>query len=143
MEFNGHLEIKSTDLIIKERGLQDGGPVQKYIDNAVINEMKPYTPKISGILENAPTIGTVIGSGQIKQITPYARYLYYGLLMVSSITGSAYASKGEKKVLTDTPLQYSKAANPLAGKLWFERMKADKKEDILKEAQKVADRGGK
>lgn len=40
--------------------------------------MKPYTPFKMGVLENSATIHTVIGSGEIKQITPYARYLYYG-----------------------------------------------------------------
>lgn len=142
MEFNGRLEIKSTDLMLKERGLKEGGAVQKYIDTECLRNMKEYTPKISGTLEKSPKLNTVIGSGTIRQNTPYARYLYYGWLMVSTITGSAW-SKGESKMLTGVELEYSKSVNPKAGKLWFERMKEDCKDDILKGAQDIASGGVK
>lgn len=62
--------------------------------------------------------------------------------MVSSVTGSSYARHGEKKVLTDKDLVYSTSfKEPLAGKLWFERMKADKKKQILRGAAAIM--GGK
>lgn len=138
MEFNGHLDMKATDIILKNYGLQDYGPVQKFVDQECIRLTALYTPYLNGILEKAATIGTDIGSGEINQNTPYARYQYYGELMVSSLTGSAYASKGESKILTDKDLEYNKSQHPQAGPFWFERMKADKKEDILKGAQKVA-----
>lgn len=48
---------------------------------------------------------------------------------------------GEKKVLTDKDLVYSTFKEPLAGKLWFERMKADKKQQILRGAAAIM--GGK
>lgn len=114
---------------------------QMFVDNECIRLMKPYTPFNNGILEKSATLGTVIGSGMIKQVAPYARYQYYGKLMVSSITGSAYATKGESKVLTDTPLKYSTYRHPQAGPFWFERMKAEKKDKILQGAAKIA--GGK
>lgn len=57
--------------------------------------------------------------------------------MVSSITGSAFARNGEKKVLTNTPLKYHNK-HPESGKMWFERMKADKKSVILRGACKLA-----
>lgn len=116
----------------------DFNKAQKFIDSECIRLMKPYTPFKYGVLENSATYGTKIGSGQINQNAPHARYNYYGLLMVSSLTGSSYASRGEKKVLTDTPLKYSTAKHPQAGKMWFERMKADKKEQILRGACKIA-----
>ncbi len=136
MQFNGKLEIKATDIIKKGRGLQEGGPVQKFIDSEVIRLMAPYTPRQNGLLIDAATLGTRIGSGEVNQISPYARYQYYGKLMVSSITGSAWASKGEKKVLTDIDLKYNGA--PMRGAFWFDRMKADKREDILNGARKLA-----
>ena len=143
MQFNGSLNIKKTDIIKKEHGLNDMGRVQKYIDSECIRLMSPYVPFVSGSLEKTLTMGTKLGSGLIKQIAPQARYLYYGKLMVSSVTGSAWARHGEKKVLTDKDLEYSKAAHPLAGPFWFDRMAADKKDDILKGAQQEADRGAK
>lgn len=110
---------------------------QKFVDSECIRYMKPYTPFQNGVLQKSATLGTVIGSGEIHQIAPYARYLYYGMLMVSSITGSSYARQGEKKVLTNTPLQYHNK-HPQSGKMWFERMKADKKSVILRGACKLA-----
>ncbi len=97
---------------------------QKFVDETVLRGMKKYTPELSGVLIKSADNGTKIGSGLIQYLSPYARYQYYGKLMVSSKTGSAYASEGEKKVLTDIDLKYSKT-NPLAGKMWFERYKKD------------------
>lgn len=138
MQFDGHFEMKSTDILLRDRGLQDMGQVQKYIDQECIRLMAPYTPMRNGILEKSAILGTKIGSGEINQIAPYARYQYYGKVMVSSITGSPWASKGEKKILTDRDLQYDTSKHHLAGKMWFERMKADKKNEILEGARKVA-----
>lgn len=143
MQFNGKLEIKATDVIKKRRGLQDFGPVQKFIDSESMKRMYKYEPFGSGGLANSTTLFTKVGSGQINQYTPGARYLYYGKLMVSSITGSAWARKGEKKILTEIDLNYSKAEHPLAGPFWFKRMAADNKDDILKGAQEIANRKSK
>lgn len=110
--------------------------VQSYVDNECIRLMNPYTPKQNGILVKSATLGTKIGSGKIKQVAPYARYQYYGTLMVSSVTGSAWAKSGESKVLTDKPLNYH-GKNPKGGKMWFERMKADHKDAILRGAARL------
>lgn len=114
--------------------------VQGYIDSEVIRLMTPYTPMRNGILYKSATLGTTIGSGEIIQVAPYARYQYYGKLMVSRITGSAWAKQGESKVLTNQPLTYRTDRHPLAGSYWFERMKADKKEKILRGAKRYLNR---
>lgn len=111
---------------------------QAYVDQACIRHMDKYTPMLSGALKRSPTIGTKIGSGRIEYASPYARYQYYGKLMVSSVTGSPYARQGEKKVLTSTDLTYNTASHPLAGPAWFERMKADKGNAIKKGAAEIA-----
>lgn len=105
---------------------------QKFVDSECIRFMVPYTPMLNGILMKSPTLGTKIGSGQIVYQNPYARYQYYGKLMVSSITGSSYASKGEKKVLTEVDLVHQTSRHPQAGPFWFERMKADKMPVIIR-----------
>ena len=134
MEFKWN---KSQHQLLFDRGLNNGGRVQQFIDSECIRLMKPYTPMLSGNLAKSATISTKIGSGDIKQNTPYARYQYYGKLMVSSITGSAYATQGESKVLTDKNLKYRKI-NPNAGPFWFERMKSDHKRTILSGAEKIS-----
>ena len=111
---------------------------QSFVDSECIRLMVPYTPMLNGILMKSPVIGTVIGSGHIYYLNPYARYQYYGKLMVSSITGSSYASMGEKKVLTNVDLVHQKSRHPLAGPFWFERMKAEKGAQILRGAAKYS-----
>lgn len=112
---------------------------QRYIDQACIRYMDKYTPMLTGMLKKSPTLGTKIGSGRIEYASPYARYQYYGRLMVSSVTGSPYARSGEKKVTTPIELKYNTASHPLAGPFWFERMKDDHRQQILRGAAKIAE----
>lgn len=114
---------------------------QKFIDSECIRKMVRYTPAKNLILSKAAVLGTKIGSGRIVVTSPYGRYQYYGKLMVSSITGSAYARKGEKKVLTNKDLQYSTVRHPQAQRLWFEVMKKQHGQAILRGAARLA--GGK
>lgn len=73
--------------------------VQKYVDSECIRLMVPYTPMQNGILMKVAVLGTKIGSGRIYYNSPYARYQYYGKLMVSSVTGSAYAKVAKVRYL--------------------------------------------
>ena len=43
--FNGSLELKSTNFILKNHGIQPGGPVQKVIDSETMRYMGPYMPR--------------------------------------------------------------------------------------------------
>lgn len=147
MEFNGRLEIKPTDILLKKRGLQDMGAVQKYIDRECIRLMKPYTPMRSSMLIKSATLSTVIGSGEIHQNTPYARYQYYGKVYEPNypiFEGDNVVGfySPPKKYPTGRELKYDKSKNPNAGKMWFERMKENHKKQILKGAQEIANRGG-
>lgn len=114
--------------------------IQKFIDSECIRLMRPYTPARNEILSKSAVLGTKIGSGEIHYVIPYARYQYYGKLMVSSVTGSPFAKKGESKVLTDKDLQYSTVRHPKAQKMWFEVMKTNHKEQILRGAAAIARR---
>ncbi|MFV0517248.1 MAG: minor capsid protein [Aminipila sp.] len=98
---------------------------QKFIDSEVLRLSNPYIPMQQGGLQESGILGTKIGSGKVIYNSPYARYQYYGKVMVG---------RAPKK-LTDRDLVYHGA--PMRGRLWFERMKADKKEQILKGAAKI------
>lgn len=136
----GELEMKSTASILQQRGLQPGGAVQKVVDSESMRYMSDYMPRRqAGELEHMMVMATVIGSGQIDIPGPYAHYLHEGILYVSPTTGSSWAKKDEVKVPTDKELTYAGA--PMRGKKFFDRMKADHKEDILQAAQAIADRG--
>lgn len=114
--------------------------VQKFVDSECIRYMAKYTPKLNGIMFKSAVLGTKIGSGKIEYTVPYARYQYYGKLMVSSTTGSSYASKGESKVLTDKSLVQNESKNPLGQPFWFKVMKQNHKEAIIRGANNIARR---
>lgn len=88
----------------------------------VLEDCNRFCPSDQGLLADSSRTNSDIKAGLLIWSTPYARYLYYGLLMVDSKTGSAWAHKGDKKVLTSTPLTYHKrfrSGTPC--KLWCEK----------------------
>lgn len=103
--------IKNPSAIAQRKGLGRGGPIQKYIDSEVLRLSEPYMPFQSGMLKSSGQIGTVVGSGLVVYNTPYARYQYYGYVMVGKAP----------KQLTDRRIAYHGA--PKRGAYWFERMK--------------------
>ena len=143
----------NDDLILKKRGLDPGGYGQKWLDNEVIRQMDPYTPDLNGVLKLSIRYGSVIGSGHLVQATPYARYQYYGVLYVDPFTlkGSFYDPKtgrhwsrpGVSKIRDPAGrlLKYNQSKSFKAGSHWFDRMKADKKDQILQGYAKIV--GGK
>ena len=135
------VKMKSPSEILANHGMQESGAVQKLVDSECMRYMSAYMPRRqAGELEHMMVMSTVIGSGQIDVPGPYAHYLHEGILYVSPTTGSAWAKKNEIKVPTGRELTYAGA--PMRGKKFFDRMKADHKDDILKAAQALADRGG-
>ena len=110
---------------------------QKYIDRECINSMSSYTPFRNGIMEKSAFLGTVIGSGHIVYNAPYARYQYYGLVMIP------VGGKTSKRVFANPKreLRYSTARHPQAQRLWFEVMKKKHGGAILRGAAAIA--GGK
>lgn len=78
--FTAKFTINSNNDLLKKRGLENKGRVQKYVDKEVIRLMTPYTPKASGELIRSATRLTEIGSGLIRQggaSAPYGRRWYY------------------------------------------------------------------
>lgn len=106
-------QMDSVADIVNRRKIEKGGPVQKFIDSEVMRLMDPYTPFREGTLKGSPQRDSIIGSGRILQITDYARRLYYNP-------------------------QYNFNEAPRRGGKWFERMKENHKDDILKGAAALA-----
>lgn len=109
--------MNATDEIIRERGLNRGGRVQKYIDSECIRRMAKYTPKNTGTLIRSATLHTTVGSGEIRQKTPYAKSQYY----YNSGNGRQGTNRGGER-----------------GRLWFERMKTAHRDEILRGAAGLA-----
>lgn len=80
---------------------------------------------------------TIVDGGYIIYPGPYARYLYYGKLMVDPNTGSSYAPKDGTKVVTDKNLVFTKTVHPQAQSHWFEASKAQNIDKWLRAAEKA------
>lgn len=118
---------------------------QEFIDRECIVQMIPYTPWRNGFLEQSVKLGTVLGSGELRYLSPYARYLYYGEIYGPNIPiyegdriVGYFSPKGQKKHPTGREMTYDTSRHPQAGKLWFERMKADHADEIRAGAAKIA-----
>ena len=96
-------------------------------------DTSPYVPMLKGSLDTR----TQVEGGNIIYPGPYARYLYYGKLMVDPNTGSSYAPKDGTKVLTDKNLVFNQASHPQAQDHWFEASKAQNIDKWLRVAEKA------
>ena len=102
----------------------------------VQKDTSPYVPFLTGSLDQR----TRVDGSQVIYPGPYARYLYYGKLMVDPATGSSYATKGATKVLTDKNLVFNKASHANAQAYWFEASKAENLEKWIRVADKAVKR---
>ena len=50
---------------------------QAFVDSECLRYMNPLTPRRTGMLIKSGTLGTVIGSGEIEYLAPYARQQYH------------------------------------------------------------------
>ena len=99
----------------------------------VRKDTSPYVPALTGSLDKR----TRVDEGEIIYPGPYARYLYFGKLMVDPATGSSYAQKGSTKVLTDKNLVFNKAMHGQSQSHWFEASKAENLEKWVRVADKA------
>lgn len=105
--------------ILRRRGLQPGGPVQRWFTAECAKLMGGYIPMQSGQLKGPKRF---VGTDYVKYDGPYAHYQYRGVLMLAP-NGSCWARTGERKHDSDRELTYHGA--PKRGKEWDKRMWAD------------------
>ena len=118
-------------------GLQPYSKGRLFLMNEIIRLSDDYTPFDTGVLKNNITKSP---SGKwFEYNTPYARYLWYGKLMVDPITkkgafhdpktGRFWSRPNTPKELTDRDLKFRFA--PKRGAHWVERMWADHGNTII------------
>lgn len=127
---------------------------QYELDGNVMNSMVPFMPMISGDFVDITRAASaaIQGSGKVyAAYGPAGLFLYQGKTMVSPVTGSTWAKKGEKKVLVSQysgktkakeDLQYTKTAHPKAQAKWFDAAKKADGKEWIKQVKKTAG-GGK
>lgn len=138
-------KIKPVSEIIIDFGLEEYGKAHNYFAERCKDRMNArYVPYKNGALVGSSYIDEQCN---IHYNTPYARYLYYGKLMVMSNGKGAYYSedygfwskKGEKKTLTDIDLHYHKAGGPY----WDKLMLSAEKDELIQEMQDYISKRGK
>lgn len=124
------VEMKPVGVILARLGIDKNGRVQRFLTETVNKRITRYMPYRAGVLSSklkfvsSPTEITVLG--------PYARYQYYGKVMVGK----------PPKQVTDTDLTYDKTKHPSAGPFWDRRLMAAEKDVILREIGACIKRGG-
>ncbi|MDL2276382.1 minor capsid protein [Breznakia sp. OttesenSCG-928-G09] len=124
-----HVHLDTSGTILAKRGLLPGGVTQKFFTNEVIRISNPYVPMMNNILATNIAIGS--DGTYYEHISPYARYHWYGLLMVGPAP----------KQLTNIPMVYNGA--PMRGPKWTERAWVDHGDSVLHAVQQFVNRGGK
>ena len=102
---NVKFRFGSIGEILKKRGLDGNGKAQQIVDSEVVRYIDMYIPFDTGTMRNSMITATQIGSGEVCVNTPYAH----------------------------RRLEHARK-NGLRGPDYFNRMKADRKDDILRAA---------
>lgn len=116
---------------------------QYYLDSQIMTDMVPYMPHRDGNFVNVTRLqsAALAGSGKVvAAASPMGRFLYEGKVMVDPVTGSPWARKGAKKVVTERPLTYS---NPKATPHWFDTAKDAHGKAWVKGVKRIAGGGKK
>ncbi len=148
------LDLGTTQSMLKNTGLDDGGRAQQQLDESFLKYCDDYVPVKNRVLLGSGRNSTTIGSGEIVWNTPYARYQYFGELMVDPETGKGaffsptytgenrdgfWSRKGVQKVRSGRKLKYHGGGR--RGRMWGERAWADHQDEIIAEVQSVVDKG--
>lgn len=107
VKFNAEVDFPDLRELLKNKGLEEGGIAQQFVDSEIIRYCDPKVPFQTGALKDSALTSTVIGSGIIVWETPYAARMYYN---------PGYHFNGA----------------PERGAMWFPRAMAEHKDDIIR-----------
>lgn len=130
------IKTKPLQTIYRELGLEERGKVQQFLGKTVADNLKKYVSLKSGTQKGS--VNPINGGKQVIINVPYARFQAEGKVMVGVKSRSAYARRGERKVVINKNLKYH--SSKLRGAHPFERMKADKRDKILMQTANYARR---
>lgn len=128
--FEIQLKAIAPQEFLNMAGLGENGPAKRFFCNELMKISNDYLPFQSGMLQASARVGP--NGDEIIYNTPYARYLWFGKLMVDPVTGKgAFFKEGygfwsrpnTQKVLTDRDLTFDGA--PMRGSHWVERAYID------------------
>ncbi len=132
------IKMNSAIRIQRRLGIEPYGPAHKFMAQRCKDRMNSkYVPEDKGILIDTSFVNN---NCAIVYPAPYAQFLYYGKVMIGEESKSAYAKKGERKIVTNKDLYYSKSSS---GPYWDKRMMSAEKKELIKEVNNYVKRGVK
>ena len=137
---NGDVQIK-VDLSRVEQQVREA---QYALASAIMTSMVQFMPMETGnfIQRTRMISASMAGTGTVcAAAPPMGRFLYEGKVMVDELTGSAWARKGARKVVTDKALDFFKGANPQVTDHWFDAAKKADLKDWVSLVKKTAGGG--
>ncbi|MBQ7344571.1 MAG: hypothetical protein IJW45_00725 [Oscillospiraceae bacterium] len=142
------LQIPGVKELIQRKGFAADGVVQMFHTQNVLRRIKKYMPFRTGATYKLTVIQTDIRKPEIVTDTPYAKYLFYGKVMVDPKTGAAgfltpegwRSRRGCVKVLTNRDLEFDRTKNPQAGPRWDKALSAAEGAAMAADLQRYIDR---
>lgn len=145
------VEMKPVNQIVKRLGLDPGGRAQRFHTLNVRNRIQKYMPFRTGMTIKVMMFQTDGNSPEVVLDVPYAKFLYYGKLMVDPVTGAAgFRDKDGQwkswtkrpKVQSNRPITYTTTKNPQAGPYWDRRLAAAEGDVMAQELEDYIRNGG-
>lgn len=130
-------KVKATDL--DDDLFTPAKKVETILTTQVMKDTDKFVPALTGSLMQRTHIengNTIVYPG------PYARFLYYGKVMIYEPTGSTWAPRNQHKVVTGRDLVMNKSMHALATSHWFEVSKAANLEKWIQVAEKAVKKYG-
>ena len=130
-------KIKPEAFFLSDKLHRLASRAEKILAAQVMKDTEKYVPALTGSLNTR----THLEGNRIVYPGPYARFLYYGKVMIYPPTGSTWAPRYGHKVVTDRDLVMNKSMHPNATSHWFEVSKAanlEKWERVAERAMKNA-----
>lgn len=124
------IKMSSPGQIIRSLGVSRDGDVQRYYTHCVSNRMTGYMPAGAQAVLSSK-LKFLKSSTEILVLGPYAKYQYFGKVMVNAKTGKGPRMipgigprylKGTVLKVTSRNLDYSKRPHSRAGPFWDRRM---------------------
>lgn len=138
--FTVKIDVSDAATMLKNHGLNPGGRVQEFFTSEIMRKADPYVPFSAGALRDSARISE--DKCAIIYDTPYARYHWFGNLMVDPVTGKGafysptygfWSRPGVNKEKTDRDLNYNGA--PLRGSRWVKWCWINEKDNIIKSTE--------
>lgn len=137
------IKMQPTSRIKARLGINPNGKIQKFFTNTCYKHMAKYVPRDRGNLNK----NVDITSTTITYESPYAHYMYEGLVMGPNIPIKedgvivGWFSRGPK-YYTGEEINYNQGAgHEYAGPHWDQRMWSAEKDEVISEVQQKI--GGK